>query len=87
MNRSADTNQRIFFDVDPSGKTLATGNVDGRISSWSLAASQSDSQTEETEQWTEQAGDASLRDPQKEASDQNILISFQAHEDCVNGIR
>ncbi|XP_075212848.1 telomerase Cajal body protein 1 homolog isoform X2 [Lycorma delicatula] len=34
--RTVTTNQRIYFDLTPDGKTLVSGNTDGNISVWDL---------------------------------------------------
>eukprot|EP01133_Synstelium_polycarpum_P001470 gene1470-1707_t len=39
FERSLDSNQRIQFDLDPSGKYLVTGGQDGTLSTFSLATS------------------------------------------------
>lgn len=36
MPRDVQTNQRIFFDIDPDGKHLASGNSSGKVSVWQL---------------------------------------------------
>ncbi|XP_073256663.1 telomerase Cajal body protein 1-like [Porites lutea] len=34
MNRSVDTNQRVYFDIDRSGQYIISGNADGTVSIW-----------------------------------------------------
>ncbi|KAG9346622.1 hypothetical protein JZ751_006933 [Albula glossodonta] len=34
LNRSVTTNQRIYFDLDPSGQYLLSGNTEGVVSVW-----------------------------------------------------
>ncbi|CAF0876145.1 unnamed protein product [Adineta ricciae] len=36
FQREVNTNQRIYFDVDPSSMTLVTGNSNGRILGWDI---------------------------------------------------
>jgi WD40 repeat protein len=36
MPRNVQTNQRIFFDINPDGKHLASGNSSGAVSVWEL---------------------------------------------------
>ncbi|XP_046851932.1 telomerase Cajal body protein 1-like [Xenia sp. Carnegie-2017] len=39
MKRSVKTNQRMYFDVDSSGKYIVSGNHDGTVSIWDTCAS------------------------------------------------
>ncbi|XP_007523444.1 telomerase Cajal body protein 1 [Erinaceus europaeus] len=36
LNREVATNQRIYFDLDPSGKCLVTGSTSGTVSVWDI---------------------------------------------------
>ena len=36
LNRKVDTNQRIYFDMDSSGRYIFSGNTDGSVSVWDL---------------------------------------------------
>ncbi|XP_053118214.1 telomerase Cajal body protein 1 [Hemicordylus capensis] len=37
MSRTVATNQRLYFDLDPSGRFLLSGNTEGRITAWDTA--------------------------------------------------
>lgn len=88
MKRSADTNQRMFFDVDAAGEYLSTGNTDGSICTWFVGGSEAacndqilDGSGEKTS--SSSTGESSAAD----ASQFAPVLTFRAHEDCVNGIR
>ena len=36
LNRTVETNQRIYFDVDSKGKYVMTGNTNGSVTAWDL---------------------------------------------------
>ena len=38
LNRTVETNQRIYFDVDSKGKYVMTGNTNGSVTAWDLAS-------------------------------------------------
>ena len=84
MKRSADTNQRMFFDVNSAGEYLATGNTDGSICTWFVGGSQSASKDEIHDGSGEKTDSANTA---ADASDFPPLLTFRAHEDCVNGVR
>lgn len=41
LNRSVDTNQRIYFELDPTGRYLLSGNTEGVVSVWDTSAAPS----------------------------------------------
>lgn len=83
MHRSADTNQRMFFDVDPAGEFLTTGNMDGSICSWFIGESENSSHKDQMLGASGESKDSCIAD----SSHCTPLLIFPAHEDCVNGIR
>ncbi|CAO2643775.1 Telomerase Cajal body protein 1 [Lemmus lemmus] len=46
LNREVSTNQRIYFDLDPSGQFLVSGNTNGVVSVWDIRGAFSDSKLE-----------------------------------------
>lgn len=44
LSREVSTNQRIYFDLDPSGQFLVSGNTSGIVSVWDISKGFSDSQ-------------------------------------------
>jgi len=67
MPREVLTNQRIYFDIDSTGKYLISGSTDGIASVWDLT--QLTTFNEDTKM--------QLLEP---------VASFQAQNDCVNGV-
>ncbi|KAL1779595.1 telomerase Cajal body protein 1 [Sigmodon hispidus] len=43
LSREVTTNQRIYFDVDPSGQFLVSGSTNGTVSVWDISGAISDS--------------------------------------------
>ncbi|XP_038183507.1 telomerase Cajal body protein 1 isoform X2 [Arvicola amphibius] len=46
LSREVSTNQRIYFDLDPSGQFLVSGNTNGVVSVWDIQGAFSDSKLE-----------------------------------------
>ncbi|OBS67533.1 hypothetical protein A6R68_03941, partial [Neotoma lepida] len=46
LSREVTTNQRIYFDLDPSGQFLVSGNTNGIVSVWDISGAVSDSKLE-----------------------------------------
>uniref|UniRef100_A0A8C5KCR3 Telomerase Cajal body protein 1 n=1 Tax=Jaculus jaculus TaxID=51337 RepID=A0A8C5KCR3_JACJA len=46
LSREVTTNQRIYFDVDPSGQFLVSGNTSGAVSVWDVSGACSDGNLE-----------------------------------------
>ncbi|KAJ8282874.1 hypothetical protein COCON_G00053930 [Conger conger] len=44
LNRNVSTNQRIYFDLDPSGQYLLSGNTEGVVSVWDTSVAPSGSE-------------------------------------------
>ncbi|KAK7804735.1 hypothetical protein U0070_023001 [Myodes glareolus] len=46
LSREVSTNQRIYFDLDPSGQFLVSGNTNGVVSVWDIKGAFSDNKLE-----------------------------------------
>ncbi|KAI8815319.1 WD40-repeat-containing domain protein [Cladochytrium replicatum] len=42
LERPATTNQRLYFDIDPWGQTLVSGDQDGYLNAWDITQSEGD---------------------------------------------
>nr|CAG4643232.1 EOG090X06W9 [Ilyocryptus agilis] len=72
VNRTVETNQRIYFDLDPSGRYLITGDTNGFVTIW------------DTQRVMEiSAGSTSESAP---ASTTSEMIRWRVHNDCTNGV-
>ena len=92
MERTADTNQRMFFDVNSSGGYLCSGNTNGTVSMWNISELNG-KESDEGKDGSEMRESANSKEEVQSPVETNsvecvpLLLSFQAHEDCVNGIR
>lgn len=82
MKRHADTNQRMFFDIDPAGDYLMTGNTDGSICAWLIRGSERRSAEDQMPDGSGDRDCISSKD-----GDSGPVLTFQAHGDSANGVR
>lgn len=78
---SSYTNQTMYFDVSPDDKFISSGDTQGHIKIWDLSKSLDRATSCDS---SSQHDDIQSNKPEEEARS-NLV--FEAHQDCVNGVR
>nr|CAG4641725.1 EOG090X06W9 [Eurycercus lamellatus] len=73
MNRKVETNQRIYFDLDPSGRYLITGDTSGFVTIWDTLKGLEISSSSESP-------------PSSSSGPLAEMIHWRVNNDCTNGV-
>lgn len=72
LHRHVNTNQRIYFDIDPTSKYVVSGCTDGSLLMWDINTQQLVVGQEDSEN--------------EEAVIKPVWRSEELHDDCINGV-
>ena len=87
LERTVDTNQRIYFDTTPSEDVLMSGGTSGYVNIWNMKHCLS--QYSKECQNSENDGGDKEEEPKQVRKEEKVLpiCTFKAGSDCINGTR